>query len=238
MPGDNAHIKLAPSLLTADFARLGQQVAAAVDAGADYIHFDVMDGHFVPNLTMGALVLASLRSHISVPVDVHLMIESPERLLKDFADAGADILTVHVEATLHLHRTLDAIHELGRKTGVALNPSTPLVMIEEVLHQLDLVNIMTVNPGYGGQRFIPAVVPKIARMRRMLDESGSLAELLVDGGINPKTAPLAVGAGATVLVAGSAVFNQQATPEEAIQKIRRSLEGVSTTAESRKGAGR
>ncbi len=229
MPGDNAHIKLAPSLLTADFARLGQQVAAAVDAGADYIHFDVMDGHFVPNLTMGALVLASLRSHISVPVDVHLMIESPERLLKDFADAGADILTVHVEATLHLHRTLDAIHEMGCKTGVALNPSTSLVTIEEVLHQLDLVNIMTVNPGYGGQRFIPSVVPKIARMRRMLDESGSQAELLVDGGINPKTAPLAVGAGATVLVAGSAVFNPQETPKVAIQKIRRSMEGVSTT---------
>lgn len=229
MPGDNAHIKLAPSILTADFARLGQQVAAAVDAGADYIHFDVMDGHFVPNLTMGALVLASLRSHISVPVDVHLMIMSPERRLKDFVDAGADILTVHVEATPHLHRTLDAVHEMGCRAGVALNPSTPLVMIEEVLRQLDLVNIMTVNPGYGGQRFIPSVVPKIARMRRMLDESGSLAELLVDGGVNSKTAPLAVGAGATVLVAGSAVFNLQETPKEAIQRIRSSLEGVSRT---------
>lgn len=228
MPGDNAHIKLAPSLLTADFARLGQQVAAAVDAGADYVHFDVMDGHFVPNLTMGPLVLASLRTHISVPVDVHLMIESPERLLKDFVDAGADILTVHVEATLHLHRTLDAIHEMGRKTGVALNPSTPLVMIEEVLHQLDLVNIMTVNPGYGGQHFIPSVVPKIARMRRMLDESGSRAELLVDGGVNPKTAALAAGAGATVLVAGSAVFNKRESVAEAMARLRRSLAGITS----------
>ena len=226
MTDHHMRIKLAPSLLAADFARLGQQAAAAVDAGADYIHFDVMDGHFVPNLTMGALVLASLRSHVTVPIDVHLMIEDPERFLKDFSDAGADILTIHVEATPHLHRTLDAIHEMGHRAGVALNPATPLVMLEEILPQLDLLNVMTVNPGFGGQRFLTSVLPKVARARRMLDEGGFRAELMVDGGVNAATAPQAAAAGADVLVAGAAVFNTQESVTDAVQKLRRSLESV------------
>ena len=223
-----AAIKIAPSLLSADFAQLGHQVVEAAEAGADYLHVDVMDGHFVPNISFGALVVAAIRPLVRIPIDVHLMIDAPERYLKDFANAGADVLTVHVEATGHLHRTLDAIHELGIKAGAALNPATPLVALEEALHQLELVNLGTVDPGFAGQRFVDAMLPKIARLRRMLDEGGHAAELEIDGGVNVQTAPAAVQAGARVLVVGSAVFNKREGVAEAMARLRRSLEGITS----------
>lgn len=215
-----ATIKIAPSILAADFTRLGQQVTEAAEAGADYLHVDVMDGHFVPNISFGAMVVAALRPLIRIPIDVHLMISAPERYLKDFADAGADLLTVHVEATTHLHRTLDTIHKLGVRAGAALNPATPLAMVEEALHQLDLVNLGTVDPGFAGQAFIAAMLPKIERLRRLLDEGDYAAELEVDGGVTSHTAPLAVRSGARVLVAGSAVFNHREGVTEALHRLR------------------
>lgn len=199
-------VKIAPSILSADFSRLGQEVAEAEAAGADYIHVDVMDGHYVPNITVGPLVVQAVRRSTSLPLDVHLMIEAPERYLADFCAAGANILTVHVETCPHLHRTLHQIKELGCRAGVTLNPSTPVGSLEEVLPYADLVLVMTVDPGFGGQSFIEGMVPKIRRVRAMLDELGSVAELEVDGGIDPRTTPLVVQAGADVLVAGSAIF--------------------------------
>ncbi len=213
-------IKIAPSILSADFAHLGNQVREAEAAGADYIHVDVMDGHFVPNLTIGPLVVRAIRPLTRLPLDVHLMIEAPDRYLEDFARAGADILTVHPEASVHLHRTVQAIHHLGIKAGVALNPATPLVHIEEILPFVDLVLLMTVNPGFGGQAFIEAMLPKIARLRKMIDERGLNCELEVDGGIGPETAPKVVAAGARVLVAGSAVFGAKESVAAAIRRIR------------------
>ncbi|MBI2887897.1 MAG: ribulose-phosphate 3-epimerase [Chloroflexi bacterium] len=220
-------MKIAPSILSADFARLGQQVVEAAEAGADYLHVDVMDGHFVPALTFGPLVIAAIRPLVRIPLDVHLMITAPERYLKEFADAGADILTVHVEATGHLHRTLETIHALGKRAGAAVNPGTPLAALEEALHQLDLVNIGTVDPGFAGQPFIQAMLPKIARMRRLLDEGGYGAELEIDGGANVQTAPPAVAAGARVLVAGSAIFNQHGSVADNLHRLRDSLSGFS-----------
>lgn len=199
-------VKIAPSILSADFARLGQQVSEAEAAGADYIHVDVMDGQFVPNITVGPLVVRAVRGVTSLPLDVHLMIEAPERYLEDFCAAGATGLTVHVETCPHLHRTVQQIKELGCRAGVTLNPSTPVTALEEILPYVDLVLVMTVNPGFGGQSFIERSLGKIARVRSMLDELASGAELEVDGGIDAQTAPLVVGAGANVLVAGSAVF--------------------------------
>lgn len=199
-------IKIAPSILSADFTRLGQQVAEAEGAGADYVHVDVMDGHFVPNISMGPLVVRAVRRVTHLPLDVHLMIAGPERYLAEFCAAGADILTVHVEACPHLHRTVQHIRELGCRAGVTLNPATPVSSLEEILPYVDLVLVMTVNPGYGGQKFIPGMLSKIQRVRSMLEGIGSPAELEVDGGIDAETAPLAVSAGAEVLVAGSAVF--------------------------------
>ena len=213
-------IKLAPSILSADFARLGEQVAEVARAGADYIHVDVMDGHFVPNITIGAPVVASIRPLTSLPLDVHLMIEHPERYLSDFVNAGADIITVHVEACPHLHRTIQLIKELGVKAGVSLNPATPLSSIEEIIPHVDLVLIMSVNPGFGGQSFIPATLPKIENMRKILDDRKLSAELEVDGGINADNASGIVKAGADVLVAGNSVFKSREGISRALQRLR------------------
>lgn len=202
--------RIAPSILTADFTRLGDQVDAALAAGAGVLHIDVMDGHFVPNITIGPLLVRALQPVVrrhGVPLDVHLMIAQPARYIDAFADAGADIITVHAEASTHLHRTIQAIQARGVKAGVALNPATPLSALEEVLPLLDLVLIMSVNPGFGGQTYIPGSTDKIRRMRAQLDAIGSAAELEVDGGIKAHNAAEVVAAGATILVAGSAVFN-------------------------------
>lgn len=217
------NIKVAPSILAADFSCLGRQVREAVKAGADYIHVDVMDGHFVPNISIGIPVVLSLRKITSIPLDVHLMIEKPELYIAEFARAGADIITVHVEACNHLDGTVNAIKKLGLKAGVSLNPATPLSAIDEILPLVDLVLVMTVNPGFGGQAFIAGMVDKIARLRRMLDDRKSRAELEVDGGITAVTAPLAAGAGADVLVAGSAIFNHRLGIGAGLKELRDSL---------------
>ena len=220
----SGQVKLAPSILSADFSRLGEQVAEAAAAGADYIHIDVMDGHFVPQITIGALVVAAIRRRTSLPLDVHLMIESPERQLKQFADAGADIITVHIEACPHIHRVVRAIKESGVKVGVSLNPDTPVDALDEILPELDLVLVMSVNPGLGGQTFIEATLDKIIRLRAELDRRGLAAELEVDGGINAENAAKVVTAGARVLVAGAAVFTSKGTVREALGKIRANAE--------------
>lgn len=211
-------IKIAASILSADFSCLGQQLAEAEAAGADYVHVDVMDGRFVPNITVGPLVVQAVRRATRLPLDVHLMIEEPERYLPAFRAAGADHLIVHVETCPHLHRTIQQIKELGAKAGVTLNPATPVMMLEEILPYVDQVLVMTVNPGFGGQSFISETLSKIERVRAKLDELGSPAELEVDGGIAPETAPLVVAAGARVLVAGVAIF---AAPEGIAEAIRR-----------------
>ncbi|HHX74002.1 MAG TPA: ribulose-phosphate 3-epimerase [Firmicutes bacterium] len=197
---------IAPSLLAADFSRLAAEVQKVEAAGADWLHFDIMDGHFVPNITMGPLIVKSLRRHTGLFFDVHLMIENPERYLADFVHAGADAVTVSAEACTHLHRVLQEIRRLGVKAGVALNPATPLAVLDYVLDELDLILLMSVNPGFGGQEFIPAVLPKIARAKEML--AGRNVLLSVDGGINAQTASLVAAAGADVAVAGTAVFGQ------------------------------
>jgi ribulose-phosphate 3-epimerase len=211
---------IAPSILSADFARLGEQVKAAEAAGVDRLHVDVMDGHFVPNITIGPLVVRALRRVTDLRLDTHLMIEAPERYLEAFAQAGVSALIVHVETCPHLHRTIQQIKELGIRAGVTLNPATPLVCLEEILPEVDIVLVMSVNPGFGGQSYIPSSTGRIARLRAMLDDIGSPAELEVDGGINPDTIAEAVEAGATVLVAGSAVFNGEGTVGENIRRLR------------------
>jgi ribulose-phosphate 3-epimerase len=200
-------VKVAPSILSADFGRLADEVRAIEQAGADYVHVDVMDGRFVPNLTIGPLVVEAVRKATTLPLDVHLMIVEPEKYIGDFAKAGANIITVHQETCAHLHRTLQQIRAAGAKPSVVLNPSTPLVTLEEVLTEVDQVLLMSVNPGFGGQRFIEATVDKVKRLRAMLDAKGlSGVDIEVDGGVNADTAKRVVAAGATVLVAGNAVF--------------------------------
>lgn len=213
-------IKIAPSILSADFARLGEQVKEAEAAGADYIHIDVMDGHFVPNITVGPLVVRALRRITSLPLDVHLMIERPEQFVDEFSRAGADIITVHWEASPHIHRVLVKIRESGKKAGVSINPATPVWVLEEIVGEVDLILAMTVNPGFGGQKLIPNTMAKVEKLRKMLEEKGVYPEIEVDGGVNEETAPLLVRAGAQVLVAGAAIFESPLGVGEAIRRIK------------------
>jgi ribulose-phosphate 3-epimerase len=217
-------VKLCPSILSADFSRLGEQVKEAEVAGVEWIHVDVMDNNFVPNLTIGPLIVQALRPVTTLPLDVHLMMERPESLIPAFAKAGADIITVHVETCPHLHSTVQQIKALGVKAGVTLNPATPLSALEEILPYIDLALIMSVNPGFGGQSYIPASTAKIARLRKMLDERDlSRVELEVDGGVKAHNAAEIIAAGATVLVAGSAIFNQTASIAKNVATLRQAI---------------
>jgi ribulose-phosphate 3-epimerase len=219
-------VKIAPSILSADFARLAEGVAAAEEAGADWVHVDVMDGHFVPNITIGVPVVAALRRVTDLPLDVHLMIEQPDRFIDAFIDAGADWLTVHQEAAVHLHRSVERIRQQGARPGVSLNPATPLSALGEILPYVDMVLLMSVNPGFGGQRFIPTSTRKVAALRRELDERGLWPiEIEVDGGIGPDTAAEVADAGATVLVAGAAVYNADASVADNIARLRAAAGG-------------
>ncbi len=219
-----APIRIAPSILSADLGRLAEEVRDVERGGADWIHVDVMDGRFVPNITLGPIVVGAVRRATRLPVDVHLMIVEPERYIEDFAQAGADVISVHVEASTHLERTLTEIRRLGKRAGVVLNPHTPEESIRYVLGVTDLVLVMSVNPGFGGQKFLPAVLPKLAAIRRMIDASGRDIDLEVDGGVSPATARAVVEAGARVLVAGNAVF-AQADRAAAISAIRAAASG-------------
>jgi ribulose-phosphate 3-epimerase len=217
-------VKLAPSILAADFARLGEQVREAEQAGADRIHVDVMDGHFVPNLSMGPAVVQSLRPVTRLPLEVHLMVEEPDRFLEMFAEAGADGMIVHVENAVNLHRTVHHVRKLGKRVGVAMNPATSPVAAAEILPDVDLILVMTVNPGFGGQHFIASTLGKIRRVRQMIDALKRDIEVEVDGGIDPETAPQAATAGARVLVAGSAVFAHGEGVAAAMDHLRKALQ--------------
>ena len=216
-------IKIVPSILSADFARLGEQVRAAEAAGADGIQIYVMDGHFVPNITVGPLVVEAVRRVTRLPLEAHLMIENPDRYIADFATAGADLIIVHQEVTPHLQRIVQQIKDLGKRAGVAINPATPVMVLEEILECLDLVLVMTVNPGFGGQELIPGTLPKIRRVRQMMAQRGLPCDLEVDGGIHAVTAPLVVAAGANVLVVGKAIFGDGEGVAAAMRRLRRAL---------------
>lgn len=216
-------IGLVPSILSADFTRLGEQVRAAEAAGAQRIQIDVMDGHFVPNITMGPAIVEAVRGCTSLPLEAHLMITNPQEYIETFAKAGADVIIVHQEVCPHLHRVVKQIKSAGKQAGVALNPSTPVFMLEDMLSFLDLVLIMTINPGFGGQDFIPETLAKISRVRQMISARGLHCDVEVDGGIHEQTAPLVVQAGANLLVAGSAVYNKNESVAQALDRLRRAV---------------
>ena len=222
--GSYGKVKIAPSLLAADFTQLGQQIKDAEAAGADLLHYDVMDGRFVPNITMGAFILEQVRQLTTLPLDVHLMIIEPERYIEQFAGAGADSISVHIEACPNLHRTLQQIQEAGCKVGVAINPHTPATMLAEIITMVDIVNVMTVNPGFGGQKFLQAMTSKIATIRAMAGEVHRIVDIEVDGGINAETANDAVQAGANVLIAGTTIFRHPQGVQAGIDALRASLE--------------
>lgn len=211
-------VEIAPSILSADFTRLGEQIAAAERGGASYIHVDVMDGHFVPNISVGPFIVQAVRKATSLPIDCHLMIEDPDKYIGEFARAGAAMISVHPEATYHLHRTIGYIHQTGCRAGVVLNPATPLSVLEEIAKDIDYVLVMSVNPGFGGQKFIPSMIDKLHRLQVLLQLHGSQARIEIDGGITADNAAVAVGAGAEILVAGSAIFGNE-DPAQAVQQM-------------------
>ena len=216
-------VGLVPSILSADFTRLGEQVREAETAGAQRIQIDVMDGHFVPNISMGAMVVEAVRRCTTLPLEAHLMITNPQEYIEEFAKAGADVIIVHQEVCPHLHRAIQQIKGCGKQAGVALNPSTPVAMLVDILSLLDLVLVMTVNPGFGGQDFIPEALPKISRLRQMIDARNLHCDIEVDGGIHEKTVPQVVQAGANLLVAGSAVYNEKESVEQAMTRLRNAI---------------